>query len=280
MNNLFEMREYLTVEEAARHLSGIFAEEVSEADILRLALDGKLTLSVNLVNAAQVRRGNLARLTFTALQEDVVTIRGIWDLPMIGNERVDVENKYQMMCNGPTVTDLCMDGTFVKRPGILCQLQRPADRDQFEAPDGSVTRMPFLYPVGLANDGVFNVKIANRTVDGKPSWYSMSTLPDDSVLVVRTAALAELTARLSNDPTQVPTDALEKSIETRERTTLLTIIAALAKKAGIEVTKHAVAGAAIELLTDAMGARVATRTVQDHLKRIPDALERRRKTAS
>ena len=50
MKKLLKLREWLTVPEAAGHLSILFGEDVTEADVLRLALDGHLTLSVNFVN--------------------------------------------------------------------------------------------------------------------------------------------------------------------------------------------------------------------------------------
>ncbi len=58
-SKLFQLKEWLTVPEAARHLSIIFDEDVSEADVLRLSLDGHLKLSVNFVNYAQARRGKV-----------------------------------------------------------------------------------------------------------------------------------------------------------------------------------------------------------------------------
>lgn len=75
----------------------------------------------------------------------------------------------------------------------------------------------------------------------------------------------------------VPREDIEKQVGTRERSTLLTLVAALAKKGGIDVSKPSTAGEAIEALTTALGARVSARTIEDHLKRIPDALERRGK---
>lgn len=75
----------------------------------------------------------------------------------------------------------------------------------------------------------------------------------------------------------VPREDIEKQVGTRERSTLLTVIAALAKKSGIDVLKPSTAGEAIEALTTELGARVSARTIEDHLKRIPDAVERRRR---
>ena len=66
---------------------------------------------------------------------------------------------------------------------------------------------------------------------------------------------------------------------TRERATLLTIIAALARAADIDILKASKAGDTIEALTVELRARVSARAIEDHLKRIPDALERRGKTS-
>ncbi len=75
-------------------------------------------------------------------------------------------------------------------------------------------------------------------------------------------------------------NSIEKPLGSRERATLLTIIAALAKGAGIDVSMASKAGEVIEALTTKIDARIAARTVEDHLKRIPDALERRGKLSS
>lgn len=58
-SKLLRFKEWLTVPEAAKHLSAICEEEVSEADVLRLALDGHLKLSVNFVNHTYAKRGNV-----------------------------------------------------------------------------------------------------------------------------------------------------------------------------------------------------------------------------
>ena len=57
------------------------------------------------------------------------------------------------------------------------------------------------------------------------------------------------------------------------------MIAALAKIAKIDVTKPSAAALAIESQTALMGSQVASRTIEDHLKRIPEALENRQNKA-
>lgn len=43
MSKLFKLKEWLTMGDAARHLSLAFGENVTEADVFRLALDGHMT---------------------------------------------------------------------------------------------------------------------------------------------------------------------------------------------------------------------------------------------
>ncbi|OYY95915.1 MAG: hypothetical protein B7Y41_01125 [Hydrogenophilales bacterium 28-61-23] len=69
--------------------------------------------------------------------------------------------------------------------------------------------------------------------------------------------------------------APETPLGERERTTLLILIAALAKEARIDVTKHSKAAGLIEDLTQQLGTRVAARTIEDHLKRIPQAINKK-----
>lgn len=53
MNKLFKLKKWLTIQEAARRLSSSAEEAISEADVLRLAIDGELVLSVDFVNHAR-----------------------------------------------------------------------------------------------------------------------------------------------------------------------------------------------------------------------------------
>ena len=57
LKKLLKLMEWVTVPDAARYLSILFGEDVSEADVLRLALDGHLTLSVDFVNVATAQCG-------------------------------------------------------------------------------------------------------------------------------------------------------------------------------------------------------------------------------
>ena len=49
------------------------------------------------------------------LEKMETVIYGVWDLPMIGNERFDIQRRYQRATGGPDVIPVCWDGAFVER---------------------------------------------------------------------------------------------------------------------------------------------------------------------
>jgi hypothetical protein len=275
MQKLLNLKEWLTVPDAARHLGILFGEDVSEADVLRLALDGHLTLSVDFVNHTAGRCGSRVPISqaarrairtldgkefeiFAGLAIDdewiiewrpeIVSIDGVWDLTMLGPERLDVEHKYQRLTGGPAVTLQSLEAPLVRRDnGTYCQLQAHFGDNEF-----------------------FDSKSLKKPHNDPANYYPAGGLPEDSVLVVRTSALHDLVSRASK-----PDERTEKPVERRERNTLLVILAALADMARVDVSKPSAAGAAIESKTAQMGVRVAARTIENHLKRIPEALESR-----
>lgn len=272
MKKLLHLKKWLTVEDAARHLEILFGESVTEADVYRLALEGHLTLSVNFVNHVYghcgyvVTKEHIKKLCESSWAKNAITpfdevvsqlentllgtmkhegepklIDGIWDLSMEGAEVRDVEERYQRLTGGPPVEPLTVEGPLLRRDdGTYCTVM-----DKFE----------FTDPERKKKGGGF---------------FPAYGLPADGVLVVRTSALQAFEARLSE-----PSQQVQKPVERRERNTLLLIVAALCKLAKIEMTKASAAATVIENETVRMGARVAARTIENHLKLIPEALEAR-----
>jgi hypothetical protein len=263
VSKLSKLKKWLTVAEAARHLSILLGEEVSEPDVLRLALDGRLRLSVRFLDPNPALCGRIIRVDDTSTffdpsqmtdpdkREDGVerakrvlidardnlvleiecdtNIDGVWDLLMRGGERYYVENEYQKLIDGPGVYPFYLEtGIYLSRePGgdSACRV-RP------ELPDGGI--------------------------------------PNDSHLVVRTEALRELEETLSD--AEKPK---EKPLGKRERDTLLVIIRALANMAKLNLNTPSAAAASIESETAKMGARVAARTIENHLNSAREACEDR-----
>lgn len=86
--------------------------------------------------------------------------------------------------------------------------------------------------------------------------------------------------RLREGDFGVKHEGLGRILQQRERNTLLTIIAVLAKEAKISINDYSKPGKAagyIEGLTSHFGARVSKRAIEEHLKKIPDALAPRMK---
>lgn len=135
-SKFLDLKEWLYLGEVARHLTGIFGNEVTEADILHFALEGHLILSVKFINPVKARICKLVKYDevqwrvyppeftnylptipddqkekpyrlmtslklddarYLNLEDEVKPIDGIWDLPMIGAERRYIELQHSSL---------------------------------------------------------------------------------------------------------------------------------------------------------------------------------------
>lgn len=221
MSKLLKLKRWLSVADAAHHMTILLGEKVSEADMLRLALDGHVTLSVNFINSARGMLGSLVPRELTKwekvpsldglgtvdiphgiplkdgsmieLRSEVSRIDGLWDLPLIGAEALDVEQRYQQLTGGPPVTMVHLDGVFVRAGDVWCQLQE-------QLALGEQDQQPF-------------------------GFYPTAAIPEDAVFVFRTAELARFQSELSK------ADDVERKasapLAPRSEATYQTIIGAL-----------------------------------------------------
>jgi hypothetical protein len=284
VSKLFKLKEWVTIPDAARHLSQIVNEPVCEADILQMALDGHLKISVNFPNRAEARIGRVipykdvprkvlptldgkgtvtyldgyllndspegtmpdSETPFIHFQKEVVSIDGIWDLAMQGNERFDIEFDLQQLIDGPEVTMLNIEGTFLNRSdGTWAALQEKFPDRVTENDDGE-----------------------SKTVKG--SYYPAGGLGTDCTRVIRVSEIMSLQAKLEGS-------ALDKPVSTRERNTLLTIIGVLCKEAGFDYSRTAKTAGLIESAAANLGVGIGETTVEGHLKKVSDAMGTRMK---
>ena len=319
MSKLLRLKDWLTLEDAAKHLSIMFGEDVAKADILRLALDGRLTLSTNLLNGAKARcgpivarekakyfevpsdlraaalakspeeyQGSYVKLPHGVplitgdvieLADDIVYLQGVYDLPMIGNERLDVEHEYQFLTDGPPVTLHGFDGAFVSGgDGTYCQLQESYDENEFRP--GSLAQgrklEGHIERDGLDADAADELRAKHkadrelfkkRRAENPPreNYFPAGGLPSDSVLVVRSAALIGL-----HNASSAPEISERKTHElgTRERETLLKLVIGMAIEGYRHSPEAARSDAPAEIASDLAkhGISVTDDTVRKWLK--------------
>jgi hypothetical protein len=208
--SLFELKDWMTLEDAARHLTGIFIEDITKADLLRLSLDGHIIISVIFVNKAKARIGKVVPIEkaevlyknyitgekfetpilsglvlndkdVLKLHDEIETIGGLWDLLMIGNEKLDIEQLYQNETDGPSIKLACLPGSFVKNDaGQIAQIQEWFDKEYSEEEKGKEIQ---------TEEEQLEVEQSKEKKRTYRDYYPAGKLPDDSVFVIRTSAL-------------------------------------------------------------------------------------------
>lgn len=269
MSKLFKLKAWLSVQDAAAHLALVFGEPVTEADVLRFALDGKLTISANFVNGGHAKFGKLIPIeeaefeempslnggepircyggptffnagegvTVLSLEQRVLSLRGVFDLPMFGGERHDVEHRFQGLTGGPPVEMLSLDGAFIRVPnGAIGQLLEDMESNQYQAGSmaslvelenriaaGKLTAEQAEMMLSKHKKSRIEFLAARKSKPHHEHYYPAGGLPDDCTLVVRTQALTDFITLANDDDQQAP-----RQQSTRERDSLLKLILGMA----------------------------------------------------
>jgi len=138
---LTKLRQWLRVHEAAAEIGEALSEKVSAADVLRLAIDGHLKLSLYLPVAvtARCRRPDDASRGERQTNE---RIEGLCDLPMVGRAKAQIEHDYHWQHDHRFVPKGDPIGALVENGDRICQL--PPDHGE----TGLSTRSPSEFPQG------------------------------------------------------------------------------------------------------------------------------------
>lgn len=218
MSRILRLREWLSIDEAASHLAAAFGEPVTPADVLRFGLDesSPLTLSVNFLNHAYAEVGKAVPLAqakrvpgipvppscepyevvlglriendqVVQFEGPVRSVEGVWDLPMVGGERIAVENAFQDAIGGPTVELINMDGSFVVDPSGQCWLSL---HDEFGEEYGKDRK-------------------------GDDRYFPANGLPAGSMLVVRTEPLERLIRATLESTDESPPRAVQQATHSK-----------------------------------------------------------------
>lgn len=194
MGRLLALKEWVTLEDAAAHLQQELEETVRPADVLQLALDGALRVSVRFASGralARLGQARAAELEFDGVGAPILdldvepeAIDGLWDLSLAGEGSIEIERRMQQLLGGPSVESFSPAGIFLTTPNegrwaALVELDiRGVTVDhsiEAEGPRGG--KLPL-------------VTVARR-------YFPLHELPDGAVIVVRPAELTALVRSLT-----------------------------------------------------------------------------------
>ena len=319
MSKLFELKEWLTLDEATNHISTVLGESVTLADIYRLALDKHIKLSANFVNGAQAITGEFVKTEgiefkevkndfftgeklekpysipanyetyvsddlWVSLDSKVVSIRGLWDLTMIGSESLDIEHFYQQETSGLEVTLTCLEGTCLRQGDVICQLQTDFDNNEYQQGSKAAKQKLEQYITNniLTDDEIIKLRDeyqaerkkylgGKREFERVPSYYPSGGLDEhDYVLVVKTKEVTRFIQSLEDTPQEA------KPLTSKERNSLLVLIGSLCKQVDIDPKQRGVS-ASLVAMTELIGAPLTDDTIRKILNQIEPAIESRSK---
>jgi hypothetical protein len=241
MGKLFNLKTWLTVEDAAKYLSVTLGEGVAPADVLQLVLEDKLKICVHLPSPILARK-------YIALQRDEAldllragelpstAIQVSEDLCVIGTDEAGyVEGTRELSRYGTTYRDIvaAYQRLITGRESTLGNLLSPG-----------------LVFVGNLRDGLYRL--------------AGERLPDDAMFVIPVSALREFEDSLAAGGE----GGAEKPLGPRERETLLKVIGGLVA-ARYKTSIHADRIAGISKIVDDLasaGVDVSEKTLSEKLK--------------
>lgn len=154
MKKIYKLKKWLTLEEAAKRLSAELEDEITAADVLQLAIDKVLRISVNFphdwigkvcdVTTDMEKANQYKEITgldgkpynlyeyqkcseteYIKVLPDIYDFKaGVYELKLIGNERLDLEFQMKLKNNLPAVDVIDLRGFYVlSRGGIVIERQ-------------------------------------------------------------------------------------------------------------------------------------------------------------
>lgn len=271
MKSLFRLKKWLTIKQTAKRLSDFFGEKVSAADCLQLALDGHITISVLFQEGRYVIPANVIRTTqreqfskfikrtteegaylgllgeerFATNSEldleyedidrhgDVFRLsHGIYDLPMLGSEKLDVMFELDLLEGRSPGSYSNMEGVFLDTPYGLVNLLTPFNNWQLKSDDDGIVKYydternqyvdfsnegysAFLYPADSLGKSEFVFR--GESIDKFERVYSdepqQSLTLDDSLLVI--GALLDVLKNAEPTSKRWKQEALKAEMESR-----------------------------------------------------------------
>lgn len=166
MSKLLKLKEWLTIKEAAAWLSASAGEDVSEADILRFAIDGHLTLSVYFVNHAYGARGKIVPYSETT-----------WTLidPLIfpSKEPISANNPLETTDTNPLPENLKIlyanHPTACTKGAIACMTSLKIDEDRYLNLEQEIRVLRGVWDLAMWGGEALDVENHYQNMTGGPN---------------------------------------------------------------------------------------------------------------
>lgn len=270
MSKLFKLKPWVSSQQALDFLSLQLGESLTPLDLLQLVVEKKLKISVKLDNRFPAKLGKVMPMRDVPRRE-LPNLQGGEIQTFLDGYCLDPESGYTE--DTPFVSfsrdtsyidgiwDLAMMGNEAIQVANALQDEIGAQELDLHNIDGTFLCRP---------DGTY-ANLHEKFGPDVDGFYPADGLPDESVLVFRPEELNRFVVEIYNPQRS------EKPLETKERNTLLTIIAALCQDAGHDYARPSKTALAIQSTLDGMGISLGESTIRGHLKDIANALESRMK---
>lgn len=274
MSKLLKLKKFFTIDEAAKYLSSVLEEDVSETDIYGFALERHLTISVKFNSLIEISPGcelSESDLPYNAnnsnsfvnrlghsiyFEDGVVISEGIWDLSMLGGEFIEIDSLHKSATDGRTWECPRVDAVILKKNSVFCKLK---------CLESNLDEAPHVISDGEVRD------LTEERIDCLTLGYYSHRL------VIRKEELNRFIHSLDDEQTVIPVITEEdKPLASRERNTLLTLIGVLCNDLGINPSVRGVT-ASVQAMTELAGTPISDDTIRKILKEVPTALEQRHK---
>jgi hypothetical protein len=159
-----------------------------------------------------IRKSGSDGIRFLNLETNVTTINGVWDLPMIGGERLGVEHELHRLLSLPNVNLPDLNNVLVERhDGEMWLLQeRYGDIESRKGSYAQLAKMrQYIADNNIGDEEALELnnqysearKRFNARKWGEDTTYIPDWLPEDGVLVVRKKAMMEFEQHIrDNEP--------------------------------------------------------------------------------
>lgn len=270
MSKLFKLKPWVTPQQALDFLALQLGETVTPLDVLQLVVERKLKISVKFDYPVPAKLGKVLPLKDVPRME-LPNLNGGGTQTFLDGCCLDPKSGYTedtpFACFGKNIAyiegiwDLAMMGNEAIQVANALQGEMGAKELDLLNIDGTFVCRP---------DGAY-ANLQEKLNSGNEDFYPADGLPESSILVFRPEELNRFIAEIDGPQKS------EKPLETKERNTLLTIIAALCRDAGHDYTRSSKAALAIQSTLAGMSISIGESTIRGHLKDIPNALESRMK---